>query len=124
MQYIYLFLGFLMLSFAIVGIILPLLPTVPFLLLAAFFFAKSSQRVHTWLLNHKIFGTMIEDWNSRGAINKKSKISIYTFGCSCYRGITHTCTKTSYTFYTNCSFIFSNAIYLDQTRAIVSLLLL
>jgi len=62
-----------MLSFAIVGIILPLLPTVPFLLLAAFFFAKSSQRVHTWLLNHKIFGTMIEDWNSRGAINKKAK---------------------------------------------------
>lgn len=62
-----------MLSFAIVGIILPLLPTVPFLLLAAFFFAKSSQRLHTWLLNHKIFGTMIEDWNSRGAINKKAK---------------------------------------------------
>lgn len=62
-----------MLGFAIVGIILPLLPTVPFLLLAAFFFAKSSQRVHTWLLNHKIFGTMIEDWNSRGAINKKAK---------------------------------------------------
>lgn len=62
-----------MLGFAIVGIILPLLPTVPFLLLAAFFFAKSSQRLHTWLLNHKIFGTMIEDWNSRGAINKKAK---------------------------------------------------
>ena len=73
MQYIYLLLGFLMLGFAIVGIILPLLPTVPFLLLAAFFFAKSSQRLHTWLLNHKIFGTMIEDWNSRGAINKKAK---------------------------------------------------
>ena len=62
-----------MLGSAIVGIILPLLPTVPFLLLAAFFFAKSSQRLHTWLLNHKIFGTMIEDWNSRGAINKKAK---------------------------------------------------
>jgi len=62
-----------MLGSAIVGIILPLLPTVPFLLLAAFFFAKSSQRLHTWLLNHKIFGTMIEDWNSKGAINKKAK---------------------------------------------------
>ncbi|HIP50607.1 MAG TPA: DUF454 domain-containing protein [Campylobacterales bacterium] len=73
MKYIYLLLGFLMLGSAILGVILPLLPTVPFLLLAAFFFAKSSQRLHTWLLNHKIFGTMIDDWNSRGAINKKAK---------------------------------------------------
>ena len=62
-----------MLGSAILGVILPLLPTVPFLLLAAFFFAKSSERLHTWLLNHKIFGTMIDDWNSRGAINKKAK---------------------------------------------------
>lgn len=73
MKYIYLILGFIMLGSAILGVILPLLPTVPFLLLAAFFFAKSSKRLHTWLLNHKIFGSMIEDWNSRGAINKKAK---------------------------------------------------
>ncbi|CAA6826111.1 MAG: Unknown protein [uncultured Sulfurovum sp.] len=62
-----------MLGLAILGVILPLLPTVPFLLLAAFFFAKSSEKLHTWLLNHKLFGKMIDDWHRKGAINKKAK---------------------------------------------------
>lgn len=56
-----------------VGIFLPLLPTVPFLLLAAFAFAKSSERLHGWLLSHRIFGPPIEDWQNRGAIRRKAK---------------------------------------------------
>jgi len=73
LKYLWLLLGFITLGLAILGVFLPLLPTVPFLLLAAFFFARSSETLHTWLLNHDIFGQMIQDWHERGAINKKAK---------------------------------------------------
>ncbi|CAA6821615.1 MAG: Unknown protein [uncultured Sulfurovum sp.] len=72
-KYIWLLLGFITLGLAILGVLLPLLPTVPFLLLASFFFAKSSEKLHTWLLNHELFGTMISDWHERGAISKNAK---------------------------------------------------
>lgn len=55
------------------GIFLPLLPTVPFLLLAAFCFARSSERLHDWLLSHPVFGPPIEDWRDRGAIGQRAK---------------------------------------------------
>jgi len=73
MRTIWFILGSISLILGIVGIILPLLPTVPFFLLSAFFFARSSQRVHNWLINHKIFGKMIRDWNERAAISIKAK---------------------------------------------------
>ncbi|MBL4750663.1 MAG: YbaN family protein [Amylibacter sp.] len=57
-----------------IGILLPLLPTVPFLLLAAFSFAKSSDTAHHWLINHRIFGPPIQDWQQSGAIRKPAKI--------------------------------------------------
>ncbi|CAA6813551.1 MAG: Unknown protein [uncultured Sulfurovum sp.] len=72
-KYLWLLLGLSCLGLAFLGVILPLLPTVPFLLLAAFFFAKSSEKLHTWLINHQLFGTMISDWHDRGAINKRAK---------------------------------------------------
>jgi uncharacterized membrane protein YbaN (DUF454 family) len=72
-KYIWLLLGLTTLALAVIGAFLPLLPTVPFLLLSAFFFARSSKKLHTWLLNHKIFGKMIADWHERGAIDKKAK---------------------------------------------------
>jgi len=46
---------------------------VPFLLLAAFLFARSSERMHNWLLSHPKLGPPIEDWQSRGAINPAAK---------------------------------------------------
>ncbi len=61
--------GILSLGLGVVGIVLPLLPTVPFVLLAAFCFARSSERLHAWLLTHQRFGPFIEDWNQRGAIS-------------------------------------------------------
>jgi uncharacterized membrane protein YbaN (DUF454 family) len=73
MRFIWFTFGSITLFLAFLGVLLPLLPTVPFLLLSAFFFAKSSERVHAWLLNHKIFGKMIQDWNERGAIDRKAK---------------------------------------------------
>lgn len=73
MRIIWFILGGVSLFLAFLGVILPLLPTVPFLLISAFFFAKSSKRAHNWLVNHKLFGKMIRDWNERGAIDRKAK---------------------------------------------------
>ncbi|SHJ86064.1 hypothetical protein SAMN05444000_11465 [Shimia gijangensis] len=73
MRYVWALLGFVCLGLALVGVILPLLPTVPFLLLAAFFFARSSERMHNWLLSHPKLGPPIEDWQTRGAINPAAK---------------------------------------------------
>ena len=73
MRFLWAFLGLLCLALATLGILLPLLPTVPFLLLAAFFFARSSERLHNWLLSHPQLGPPIDDWQSRGAINPTAK---------------------------------------------------
>ncbi|MDF1668073.1 MAG: YbaN family protein [Roseovarius sp.] len=73
MQILWLIIGFASLGLGILGIALPLLPTVPFILLAAFCFARSSERLHAWLLSHPMFGPMIEDWHERGAISRKVK---------------------------------------------------
>ncbi len=73
MQYLWAGLGLLCVALAMIGVALPLLPTVPFLLLAAFFFARSSSRLHNWLLSHRTFGPMIVDWQSSGAIRPAAK---------------------------------------------------
>ncbi|UAB88774.1 YbaN family protein [Ruegeria sp. SCSIO 43209] len=73
MQFLWAGLGLLCVALAMIGVALPLLPTVPFLLLAAFFFARSSSRLHNWLLSHRTFGPMIIDWQSSGAIRPGAK---------------------------------------------------
>jgi uncharacterized protein len=55
------------------GIVLPLLPTTPFMLLAAWAFARSSPRLHGWLLGHRVFGPLIDDWRRHGAIARGAK---------------------------------------------------
>lgn len=60
--------GLIALALGTVGIFLPLLPTTPFVILAAWCFARSSDRLHDWLLAHRIFGPMIRDWRENGAI--------------------------------------------------------
>jgi uncharacterized membrane protein YbaN (DUF454 family) len=73
MRYIYASLGMLCLGIGLVGIPVPLLPTVPFLLLATFFFANSSERLHNWMITHQTFGPMIQDWHENGAIRPTAK---------------------------------------------------
>jgi uncharacterized membrane protein YbaN (DUF454 family) len=55
------------------GAVLPLVPTTPFLLLAAFAFARSSPRLHRWLVTHPLFGPMIDNWRRYGAISRRAK---------------------------------------------------
>lgn len=66
--------GVLALALGALGIFLPLLPTTPFILLAAYAFARSSKPVHDWLLRHRIFGPLIENWRRYGAISRRAKI--------------------------------------------------
>lgn len=66
--------GSITLVLGVIGIFLPLLPTVPFLLVTAFCFARSSQALHDWLLNHRDFGPPIQDWRRSGAIRRKAKL--------------------------------------------------
>jgi len=73
MRVIWLTVGILAFGLAILGVILPLLPTVPFLLLSAFGFARSSPRLHSWLVTHPRLGPPISDWQSKGAIRRKAK---------------------------------------------------
>ena len=57
-----------------IGIVLPVLPTTPFLLLAAFLFFRSSERFYNWLLNTKILGEYIRNYREYRAIKRKTKI--------------------------------------------------
>lgn len=72
---LWLALGWVAMACAIVGAALPLIPTTPFLLVAAYAFARSSPRLHQWLITHKQFGPLIVDWHRYGAINRRAKMA-------------------------------------------------
>ncbi len=61
-------------ALGLAGVVLPLLPTTPFMILAALCFAKGSDRLHRWLMNHSSFGPAIRDWNRHGAITSRAKM--------------------------------------------------
>jgi uncharacterized membrane protein YbaN (DUF454 family) len=73
-QLILVLLGWICLLLATIGVFLPILPTTPFVLLAAYFFSKGSVRIHNWLLSNKLFGPIVRDWESSGVIRTKAKI--------------------------------------------------
>ena len=65
--------GLVALLLGAVGIFLPLLPTTPFVLLAAWAAANGSEKLHAWLLAHRQFGPMIRDWQDGGAVSRRAK---------------------------------------------------
>lgn len=65
--------GLASIAIAAVGVVLPLLPATPFLLIAAFAFARSSARLNRWLREHRSFGPLINDWHRYGSIDYKAK---------------------------------------------------
>lgn len=69
----YLIAGFVSLALAAIGVALPILPTVPFVILAAFCFARSSPILERRLMDHPVFGPHIRAWRTRGAISRKGK---------------------------------------------------
>ncbi|WCR55611.1 YbaN family protein [Bartonella clarridgeiae] len=70
----YSILGWAMIVLGFIGVVLPIMPTVPFLLVASWCFARSSPRFHHWLHNHRIFGSPIKQWEERKAIPPFIKI--------------------------------------------------
>lgn len=75
MKWFWLIGGLFFTGLAFVGVVLPLIPTTPFLLLAAFCFARSSERLNAWIHNHRLFGPMLTNWNRYGAISRRAKLT-------------------------------------------------
>jgi hypothetical protein len=71
---LWLIIGLTSLALGIAGVVLPLLPTTPFVLLSAYCFARSSPRLHDWLLAHRIFGPLISNWEQHRAIAPRAKL--------------------------------------------------
>ncbi|MGU3401707.1 YbaN family protein [Brucellaceae bacterium D45D] len=74
MRALYLVLGIIMVMLGIIGAVLPVMPTTIFLILAAWFFARSSPRLEARLLADPRFGPMIIQWRERGAIPPRAKL--------------------------------------------------
>ena len=73
-RYILIIAGTIFLVFGFIGIFLPILPTTPFLLLAAACYARSSQRFYNWLMNNKWFGNYIKNYHEGRGVPLKFKI--------------------------------------------------
>jgi uncharacterized protein len=91
--------GSICVGLAFLGIFLPLLPTTPFLLLAAFCFSRGSARLHDWLLQHQVMGSIIRDWNEKRVIRPRVKAVatvtvILTIGLALVFGTFHPALKT------------------------------
>jgi uncharacterized membrane protein YbaN (DUF454 family) len=69
-----LILAYFFLVLAVVGIFLPGVPTVPFLLLTAWFAARGSERLHSWLYAHPHLGKLLMNWEQQRAISRTSKV--------------------------------------------------
>jgi uncharacterized protein len=69
----YICIGWLMLVLGVIGVFVPLMPTTIFLILASWFFARSSPRLEAWLLSHPRFGATLRAWKETGAVPRGAK---------------------------------------------------
>ena len=72
---LYLAAGWASVAAGTVGIFLPILPTVPFMILAAFCFARSSPRLEAKLMNHPRYGPYLVAWREKGVVSRRAKLS-------------------------------------------------
>lgn len=73
-RYLLLVFAALCLALGVIGIFVPGLPTTVFILMAGWAAARSSPRFHNWLECHRLFGPMLRDWRTHGAVSRRAKI--------------------------------------------------
>jgi hypothetical protein len=93
-RWVFTALGFLALGLGGIGVVLPVLPTTPFVLLAAACFARSSPRFHGWLLRSRAFGPMIRRWQAERCVSRETKmvaigLIVVTFALSIGLAVSH-----------------------------------
>ena len=76
---IYICIGLVAFALGAIGVILPILPTTPFLLLASFCFAKGSERFNTWFINTKVYKEHLESFVKERAMTLKQKVILLAF---------------------------------------------
>lgn len=79
MKPIYIVLGLVCVVLGCIGVVVPGLPTTPFLLAALFCFGKSSERLHRWFVGTKIYQKYLKEYDQRRAMTMKQKITILAF---------------------------------------------
>ena len=83
-RWLFLLLGTIFFVLGLIGVVLPVLPTTPFILLAAACWARGSKRFYIWLINHKYFGKLVRDWEKNRAVPRYAKwLACTMMGLSC-----------------------------------------
>ncbi|MDA8791744.1 YbaN family protein [Bacteriovoracaceae bacterium] len=76
-KFLYFVGGWIALLLALIGAILPVMPTTPFIILAAYCFKRGSDKVHDWLLRQPVVGETIKDWDKHRVIQPKYKVMAF-----------------------------------------------
>jgi len=79
LKILYLILGTLFLGLGLIGVVLPILPTTPFLLLTAYFYAKGSERFHQWFIRSWVYQRYLKDFVDHKAMTLKAKLKLMGF---------------------------------------------
>jgi len=79
MRVVYFSLGWVFFALGVIGVFLPVMPTTPFMLLALWGFARSSDKFHNWLYTHRLFGPPLQQWNEYRVIPLIAKIMSISF---------------------------------------------
>jgi len=79
MKILYFIVGWIFFALGAIGVVLPLLPTTPFMLLALWAFSRSSDKFYNWLYHHRFFGSTLQKWNQYRVIPLSAKVMSISF---------------------------------------------